>query len=377
MNTEIELLELRHSLHREPELAGAENRTAEVIQGFLQKKNPDMLLTGIGGNGILAVFQGSEPGIEILLRCDMDAVPVAEELSLTYNSVNHGVAHKCGHDGHMAIMAGVASRFSKTPPQKGRVLLLFQPAEETGSGARMVLEDIKFKDFNPDMVLALHNLPGFPMGSVITTTGPFAEASKGLVVRLKGKSSHAGEPLLGISPAPAVASLITGFEDLCVHDRGVLVTLIHVVVGEEAFGTSPGEAVVMATLRAPTEELMESLSDSVIALVREVSLKNRLLFETEWTEEFPATVNSKEADSLVRSSAERLGLDVVPLQKPFPWSEDFGHFTDKFGGALFGLGSGIDSPPLHNSAYDFPDQLIETGITLFIKMIERTLGIEE
>jgi metal-dependent amidase/aminoacylase/carboxypeptidase family protein len=257
------------------------------------------------------------------------------------------------------------------------VLLLFQPGEETGSGAEMVLEDNAFKEFNPGMVLALHNLPGFTMGSVITAPGPFAEASSGLVIRLRGKSSHAAEPLLGISPGPAVASLISDFEELCIHESGILVTLIHAVIGEAAFGTSPGEAVVMATLRAPTEELMEDLSNSVLKLVRDISLENRLEFETEWTEEFPATVNSIEADSLVRSSAGSLGLDVIPLQKPFPWSEDFGHFTGKFGGALFGLGAGIDAPPLHNPAYDFPDQLIETGIILFMKMIERTLGIEE
>jgi len=372
-----ELFELRHSLHREPELSGAEYRTAEILEYFLKNTKPDRLVTGVGGNGILAVFQGLKPGIEILLRCDMDAVPVQEELRADYCSATPGIAHKCGHDGHMAIMAGVASRLSAAPPEKGRVLLLFQPGEETGSGARMVIEDRAFEEFHPDLVLALHNLPGFPAGSVVTASGPFAEASRGLVARLKGKSSHAGEPLLGISPAPAVASLIRGFEDLCIHDRGILVTLIHVVIGEPAFGTSPCDAVVMATLRAPTGGQMESLSDSVLALVSEVSEKNRLEFETEWTEEFPATVNSPEADSLIRDSAANLGLEIITLQKPFPWSEDFGHFTGKFGGALFGLGAGIGIPPLHSPMYDFPDQLIDTGIELFMNMIERTPGIEE
>ena len=372
-----ELVELRHSLHREPELSGKENRTAEVIRDYLQHKKPDRLLCGIGGNGILAVFEGTEPGAEILLRCDMDAVPVNEQLDISYISTRPGVAHKCGHDGHMAIMAGVASRLSETSPVKGRVLLLFQPGEETGSGARMVLEDEEFKRFHPDLAIALHNLPGFSSGSVVTGTGPFAEASRGFIARLQGKSSHAGEPLLGINPAPAVASLIRDFGQMCAHDRGILVTLIHVTIGEAAFGTSPGEAVLMATLRAPTGELMEYLSESVLELVRNTSRKHRLKVRTEWTEEFPATVNSPGADSLIRSSAESLGLDVISLQKPFPWSEDFGHFTADFQGALFGLGAGSDSPPLHNPMYDFPDQLIETGVSLFMKIIERTVGLEE
>ncbi len=372
-----DLVELRHTLHREPELSGKEHRTAEILKGYLRLKKPDRLLCGVGGNGILAVFEGSEPGKEILLRCDMDAVPVHEELDTSYISAKPGVAHKCGHDGHMAIMAGVASRLSEAPPENGRILLLFQPGEETGNGARMVLESEEFKGFHPDIAVALHNLPGFPLGSVITGTGPFAEASRGFIARLAGKSSHAGEPLLGISPAPAVASLIAGFEEMCIHPKGILVTLIHAVIGEQAFGTSPGEAVVMATLRAPTGELMEDLSTKVLELVMDTSRKHRLKVKTEWTEEFPATVNSPEADSLVRSSAESLGLQVISLKKPFPWSEDFGHFTSNFSGALFGLGAGNDSPPLHNPMYDFPDQLVETGVALFIKIIERTLSLEE
>lgn len=371
-----ELTELRHSLHREPELAGGENRTAEMILGFLQRYQPDGLITGLGGNGVLAVFKGYETGADILLRCDMDAVPVREKPETAYNSVNTGISHKCGHDGHMAIMAGVASRLSRTPPKRGRVLLLFQPAEETGRGALSVLEDSAFSGFHPCMVLALHNLPGFPMGSVVTASGPFAEASRGLIAKLTGKSSHAGEPLLGVSPAPALASLIRGYEKLCIHRKGILVTLIHAVIGERAFGTSPEKAVVMATLRAPTEKLMDDLSSSVLSLIGETCMRYRLEFETEWTEEFPATVNSMEADSLVRSSAESLGLDVVPLHKPFPWSEDFGHFTGRFSGALFGLGAGINCPPLHHPEYDFPDELIGTGAALFMEILERTLGID-
>ena len=307
----------------------------------------------------------------------MDAVPVHEEMNESHRSIHPGVSHKCGHDGHMAIMAGVAGELSRSRPEKGSVLLLFQPGEETGTGAERVLEDTAFRDFHPKMVFALHNLPGFPPGSVITTAGPFSQASRGLVIRLRGRSSHAGEPLLGISPAPSVASLIRGFEELCRHEDGIIVTLIHAVIGEVAFGTSPERAVVMATLRAPTVPLMDELSSRVISLVSETASSHGLDLETEWTEEFPPTVNSTEADSIVRSSAGLLGLELIEPEKPFPWSEDFGHFTERFGGALFGLGAGTATPSLHDPAYEFPDGLIGTGVAMFMKLIERIAGFEQ
>ena len=146
------------------------------------------------------------------------------------------------------------------------------------------------------------------------------------------------------------------------------------MISKIAFGTSPENAVVMATLRAPTGELMDKLSSSSVALVKKTTEKFGLKQHTLWTEEFPATVNSAEANSIVRETAESLKLDMVELKKPFPWSEDFGHFTGRFGGALFGLGAGTDMPPLHNPSYDFPDQLTETGIAIYMRIIERTLN---
>ncbi len=375
MSMDIKLAQLRRALHREPELSGSEVGTAAKLKELLEGEKPGKLVTELGGNGLLAVYSGNEPGRSILLRCDTDAVPVQEELRKPYSSAVSGVSHKCGHDGHMAIMAGVAASLHRTPPPRGNVMLLFQPAEETGQGAAAVIADGKFQAFRPDIVFALHNLPGYPMHSVVTASGPFASASQGLIIRLTGKSSHAGEPLRGISPAPAVAELIQGFQSICRHEEGVIVTLIHARIGEVAFGTSPENAVVMATLRAPTAPLMDSLARGVMKLAERTAGAHRLKLHTEFTEVFPPAVNSPEADETVRYAAEKLGLKTIRPEKPFPWSEDFGHFTGKFGGALFGLGSGRDTPPLHSPDYDFPDQIIETGVNLFTAIIERTLDI--
>jgi amidohydrolase len=369
-----ELTELRHGLHRDPELSGKEKHTAGMLQAFLQGCGPDSLITGLGGMGILCEYRGAVPGPCVLLRCDMDAVPVEEGLDLPYRSRNPGVSHKCGHDGHMAIMAGVALRLFKGRPRRGSVLLLFQPAEETGSGAAAVLSDGSFSSFSPDYAFALHNLPGFPMGTVVTSPGPFAQGSRGLIVKLAGRSSHAGEPLLGLSPSRAVAALIPLLEDLSDHLNGTVATVIHAVIGERAFGTSPEKAVVMATLRAPGKPGLEHLSRAAEDLAVRTAEAHGLKHAVSWTEEFPPTVNSPEADSIVRAAAESMGLDTAALEKPFPWSEDFGHFTERFPGALFGLGSGTGSPPLHDPSYDFPDELIATGTELFMTIIERITG---
>lgn len=357
----------------EPELSGREILTAGKLKEFLLNTNPERLITDLGGHGLLAVYCGREPGPEVLLRCEMDAVPVQENLDLPYCSLNPGVSHKCGHDGHMAVLAGVASKLHTFPTERGKVLLLFQPGEETGTGAKGVMNHRKFDEFHPDMVFAMHNLPGFPLGTVITSPGPFAGASRGLVTRLTGRSSHAAEPLKGISPAPVVAQLIEGFEELCNHDQGVLVTLIHSVIGEPAFGTSPEKAVVMATLRAPDGEQMDILSSRTVELAERTSAAAGLVIHTEWTEEFPATVNSEMGDRIVRTSAKKLGMNVYSPEKPFPWSEDFGYFTEAFGGAIFGLGAGRAAPPLHNPSYNFPDELIETGISLYTGIIETVM----
>jgi len=364
---------LRRALHREPELSGNESGTGRILKLFLEERKPDMLLTGLGGHGLIAVYRSSEPGRTILLRCETDAVPVDEDLDVPHRSIKPGVAHKCGHDGHMAILAGVADRLHRTPPDSGTVLLLFQPAEETGRGAVSVLADSNFREFEPDMVFALHNLPGFPPGSLIIRNGTFACASRGLVIRLTGKSSHAGEPLKGNSPAPAVAEIIREFETICNHDEGVIVTLIHAVIGEIAFGTSPGNAVVMATLRAPTSESMGIISARAAKAAEQAASRNFLGIAIEWVEEFPATVNSPQASDLVKKSAMELGLKIIEPDRPFPWSEDFGSFTERYSGALFGLGTGVDCPPLHSPGYDYPDSLTGPGIDLLLAIVANVL----
>jgi amidohydrolase len=156
-----ELIQLRHKLHKYPEVSGNEKETANCVLLFLSKYPPHELVTTLGGEGILAIYKGKNVGKSILFRCELDALPIQEMNSFNYKSVYEGVSHKCGHDGHMAILCGLGKKLYENPIEKGTVMLLFQPSEEDGKGAKRVLHDSKFKEIKPDFAFALHNLPGY------------------------------------------------------------------------------------------------------------------------------------------------------------------------------------------------------------------------
>lgn len=374
------LIALRHELHRYPELSGLEQETAGRIHAFLRPLKPGQLLTMVGGHGVVAIFDSGRPGPEVWFRADMDALPVNETTHLDYASENPGVSHKCGHDGHTAILAGLADFIASHRPLKGRVLLLFQPAEETGQGAAVMLKALTVKGYSADFSFALHNLPGYPLNTVIVRNGTFAAASRGMVIRLKGKTSHASEPEKGMSPVAVMARLMVDLPGLSSNGelKGyrdfVLLTLIYGNLGSPAFGTSPGEAVLMATLRAYQNEDMEELCARATELVRRHSDAAAMGCEISFAEEFPATVNHPEAVLHVRDAAGSLGLPLIEAGLPFRWSEDFAHFALESKAALFGIGAGTDHPPLHHPDYDFPDAVIPTGLELWKSIYMKLLG---
>ena len=256
-----ELLNLRRNIHSEPELAGEEVATASKIEKFISAYSPDEIIKNIGGNGLAFVFNGRNEGPAVLFRSELDALPIDEINEFDYRSKYKDKGHKCGHDGHMTVLAGLAMRISSSRSFKGKVILLFQPAEETGEGAARVLKDEKFSKLDPDYVFAFHNLPGYKTGSVIIKEGSFASASKGMIIKLTGKTSHAAEPENGINPSSAVAEIIRRYSALPKELKGakdfVLTTIIHARIGERAFGTSPGYAELMATLRAYRNDDMD------------------------------------------------------------------------------------------------------------------------
>ena len=168
----VELTEWRRTLHRMPELSGKEANTAREVAAFLSTTKPDRIVTELGGYGVAAIYEGSEPGPSVMLRAELDALPIEELSPIPHRSAIAGTAHLCGHDGHMATLAAVARGLGRQPPRKGRAILLFQPAEEDGSGAAAVLADPRFADITPDFAFALHNMPGIPFGRALLAEGP-------------------------------------------------------------------------------------------------------------------------------------------------------------------------------------------------------------
>lgn len=373
-----ELVKLRKEIHQNPELSGSENNTAKRIIFFAKKYNPDKIISNIGGFGIAIIFKGKEKGPTVLVRCELDALPIPETNKLKYRSVINNISHKCGHDGHMTMVSGLIPLLSKNKLKRGKAILLYQPAEETGEGAEWILKDKKFRSIKPDFVFALHNLPGFEKGKILIRKKEFAAASKGMIIKLTGKTSHAAEPEKGINPALAVSEIIYELTNLPRQIKSIkdfsLITIIHSKIGEKAFGTSPGYAEVMATLRSFKNKDMKLLTDNAIKKVKAIAKKYKLKNTIEFTEEFPATVNENNCVDIIMNAAKNNKLRVQTIRTPFRWSEDFGHFTNHFNGALFGLGSGIKQPALHNPDYDFPDEIIKPGVKVFYSIIKQILN---
>jgi len=375
MNNNLsEYIKLRHLLHKSAEVSGNEKKTNEILNEYLSKTSPDMQIPEIGGYGLAAVYQGERAGKTILIRADIDALPIPETIAPPYASDTPGVAHKCGHDGHSTILYSIADYLKENKPLSGRVVLLFQPAEETGEGAKRVIEDEKFNNLIPDFVFGFHNLPGFNLHEIIMKEGVFAAASRGYICKLFGKTSHAAEPENGISPAMALSEIIADTYKIYESDKFselTLLTIIHARLGEVAFGTSPGYAEYMATLRAYLNDDIEKLNSILTTVVSEKCKKYNLKFEESLTEVFPATVNNPELDKSVMEICKELDFARSYIEKPFKWSEDFGHFCEKFPAYYFGIGAGKNRSALHNTDYDFPDEIIPTGRKMLIGLINK------
>ncbi len=367
-------ISLRQEIHRYPEVSGEEKDTALRIKKYLEQFNPDRVVTGIGGHGLIAQWKGEQDGPSVTIRAELDGLPIQQQNDLEYTSTYENKGHLCGHDGHMMMVAVLAKLLASDKPKKGAVNLLFQPAEETGQGAAAMLEDTAFDEIKHDYLFALHNLPGYPKGEIIVKNDTFAAASKGIIIELNGRTSHAAEPENGISPAQAVAEIIQQIkvlpDTLDLLDFS-LVTIVHAKIGERAFGTTPGQAVVMATLRAYMDEDLEKLSQAARNICEAISKKHKLHCAISDTEAFSSTLNSPKCVEYIKQSAEQNNLNVHLLEEPFRWSEDFGLFTQKYNGAMFGLGSGEETPALHNPDYDFPDDIMQHGVMMFDGIIRQ------
>ena len=313
---------LRHELHALAEPSGGEVKTKAKLKEFL-RANTTLELIDCTGGFYAAHREAEKLKKSLALRADFDALALPDG----------GYAHLCGHDGHSAALCAVALGLEgKT---FGRdIFLLFQPAEETGEGAKGCLELLMRE--KPGEIYGAHNLPGFEFGKVFTRAGTFACASRGLTLKFKGKATHAAYPELGVSPAAAVGDLLDiASKPVTGTDGMVLCTVIGVKMGEKAFGAAAADAEIWLTLRGEYD--------------RDV---------------FPSTENDPGSAATILRYCDGNELEV-----PMRWSEDFGWYLKYCRGAFFGIGSGVGHAPLHSECYEYPDELLEPTAEAFMKLI--------
>ncbi len=373
-----ELTAFRHELHRAPELSGEERETARRVCEMLVPTHPDKVLTGLGGHGVAAVYDSGAPGPTILFRSELDALPIQELGRIEHRSTVPGKAHLCGHDGHTTILLGLARILSRVRPTSGRVILMFQPAEENGAGAAAVIADPRYAEIKPDWAFSLHNSPDVDFGFARLGAGPANCASRGIEIRLTGSTAHASRPADGRSPMKAISELMPALED-CRSGKPLgpgfsMVTVTHASMGAAAYGVAPGEAKILATLRTVADEEMDALMSQVETLVHDAADRHGLACEFNYDEVFLACTNNAEATALLVNGVERAGVRHQIQTLPSVGSEDFGRFgLSGAKSAMLFLGSGPGWHQVHTPEYDFRDELIPIGIRIFSETLATCL----
>lgn len=357
-----EVKELRKTLHDHPEPSEQEVETRRILMDFL-REHTDVKIVDKGRYFYAFKDEGAEE--TIAFRGDHDAIVTEDGTAF----------HGCGHDGHSAILAGLAAYLDGKKTGKN-ILYIFQHAEENGAGAKECVEI--FKEVKPQRIYGLHNRPGYPKGAAVLRKGTVHCASKGLKITFYGKQSHASRPEAGRNPVYVLGFLVKELAPLQeFHGYGpgkwldlefsdmVLATTVSVSVGEPgAFGVSPSKGALELTLRAAREEDLEKMEQKIRHLALEEGEKEDLTVTFEEYDVFPETVNDDRETDRVRAVAMANGIQVTDMPEPRRGSEDFGWYLKEVPGCFFGLGAG-DTAPLHSVNYEFPDDILEQGIRLF------------
>jgi len=342
---------MRKILHEIPEKSMQETKTRAALKDFLSRETELELVDR--GSWFYAAYRGGE-GAYTAIRADYDAVTGAD-----------GIArHICGHDGHAAALCALAKLISDSQPEKN-IILLFQPGEETGEGAKLCSELFELEDV--EEIYALHNIPGSPLGQLLLREKTFACGSTGLEISLSGAAAHAAYPESGKNPAQAVSEIVLGIEEYLKtpHSGVLLSTVIGIELGSESYGMSASQGILRLTVRAEYGDEFEAILAFIRKLVEERCGKYGLGFLIKEIERFPATENTPECTEKLRALALGERMSYSYPAEPLRWSEDFGAYLQKKRGAYFGIGAGESCPDLHTEGYCFPDELFGYILPLF------------
>jgi hippurate hydrolase len=361
----------RRAIHHKPELAFEENQTSDLIATELQRAGVETH-RGLGGTGIVGVIRGSEPGRAIGLRADIDALPLQDESGCTYASQYPGRSHACGHDGHTAVLLGVAHYLARYPPRGGKVHLIFQPAEETARGARRMIEEGLFERFPCDELYAFHNMPLLAKGTAAVRRGPTLTGYKAWEVSIAGLGGHGAAPHKAVDPLQAAARLaveISSFISRYVDPMEAALMTVTMLQAGASHNIIPATATLSGTLRALRSDLQEMLYDRLCQACSAFATMTGCQIDCRTLTSSPPCVNASEPATAAAEACAKV-LDAANVStdfKPFPFTDDFAYMLEQCPGAFLFLGQA--GPMCHHPAYDFDDELLPVAAAIFLEII--------
>jgi amidohydrolase len=378
---------LRRDIHAHPELCFEEQRTSDLIAKALQEWGIEVH-RGLGKTGVVGIVKNGTSTRAVGLRADIDALPITERNNFPHASKHAGKMHACGHDGHTAMLLAAAKHLSRHRNFDGTVYLVFQPAEEGGGGAREMMRDGLFERFPMEAIFGAHNWPGLAVGQFAVKTGPCFASSNEFKVTLRGKGAHAAMPHLGIDPLPAACQMVQAFQSIITRnkrpiDTGVIsVTMIH---AGEATNVVPETCVIEGTVRTFTTEVLDLIERRMKVVAEATAAAFELQCEFIFERNYPPTINHDAETAFARRvMVEVAGPENVLEFEPTMGAEDFSYFLQEKPGCYFLIGNGdgahregghgLGPCMLHNPSYDFNDELIPLGATLWVRMAEAWLA---
>jgi hippurate hydrolase len=371
-----DLVAMRRHLHQRPELAFEEYETSAFVAECLTRWGFDVT-RHVAGTGVVGSLSVGSNGRSVGVRADMDGLPIEEATGLTYRSRNPGRMHACGHDGHVAMLLGVARHLAETRRFEGTVHLIFQPAEEDISGARRMLKEGLAERFPCEAIFAMHNMPGFPAGKLLFRPGPIMAAVDTAKIVLRGIGGHGALPHLTADPVVAGSAIIMALQTIVARNVNPLDAAVITVSSFHAgtaTGIIPDNAVLELGIRSFDPGVRDLLETRITALARAQAESFGVRAEVEYERYYPATVNHAAETVFAREVALMAfgSENVCDLAKPFPFSEDFCYFLEKIPGCYLLMGMG-DRPMLHSPNYDFNDECLAVGASYWAHLVETYL----
>ena len=380
---EKKLVEIRRDIHRHPELAFAETRTAGLVAERMTKLGLEVR-TGVAKTGVVAVLNGAESGRTVLVRADMDALPITEKNDVEYASCVPGVMHACGHDGHTAIMIGVAETLSRHREDwRGSIKFVFQPSEEVppGGAAKMIEEGV-LDDPKVDAAIGLHLWNDLPLGKVGVRPGLLTASADRFEITVKGTAAHGAMPQRAVDSIVVSAQVISSLQTILSREIAPLkiaVVSLGTITGGTAFNIIADKVRMSGTVRTLDSELRQTMPERMERIIRGVTAAMRAEYEFNYEHCFPSIVNDEAMAQLVREAAcSVVGTENVLFAEQTMLSEDMSFFLQKVPGCYFFLGSankakGLDKPN-HTPYFDFDEGALTIGVEIVVRAVLRYLS---